>query len=68
VKFAYRQGAEDLITLLDSQRTVVRLPEYGRSEARLIILLASVDLYKASRRWLLKPPPLALTDVAGRAV
>lgn len=42
----YRQGAEDLITLLDSQRTLFDA-RVRRSEARLNHLLASVDLYKA---------------------
>ncbi|EAZ98718.1 TolC family protein [Marinobacter sp. ELB17] len=42
----YRQGAEDLITLLDSQRTLFDA-RVQRSEARLNHLLATVDLYKA---------------------
>jgi outer membrane protein TolC len=42
----YRQGAEDLITLLDSQRTLFDA-RAQRSEARLNHLLATVDLYKA---------------------
>ncbi|AKO52819.1 RND transporter [Marinobacter psychrophilus] len=42
----YRQGAEELITLLDSQRTLFDA-RVRRSEARLNHLLASVDLYKA---------------------
>jgi len=42
----YRQGAEDLVTLLDSQRTLFDA-RVQRSEARLNHLLATVDLYKA---------------------
>jgi NodT family efflux transporter outer membrane factor (OMF) lipoprotein len=42
----YRQGVEDLITLLDSQRTLFDA-RVQRSEARLNHLLATVDLYKA---------------------
>ena len=42
----YRQGAEDLITLLASQRTLFDA-RVQRSEARLNRLLATVDLYKA---------------------
>ncbi|PFG09010.1 efflux transporter outer membrane subunit [Marinobacter sp. LV10MA510-1] len=42
----YRQGAEDLITLLDSQRTLFDA-RVQRSETRLNHLLATVDLYKA---------------------
>jgi len=42
----YRQGVEDLITLLDSQRTLFDA-RVQRSGARLNRLLATVDLYKA---------------------
>jgi len=42
----YRQGAEDLITLLNSQRTLFDA-KAQRSKARLNHLLATVDLYKA---------------------
>ena len=42
----YRQGVEDLITLLDSQRTLFDA-RVQRSGARLNRLLSTVDLYKA---------------------
>ena len=42
----YRQGAEDLINLLDSQRSLFDA-RVQRSEARLNHLVATIDLYKA---------------------